>query len=54
MRRPQPQEHVLFHLLQEYARDVRQLDVVRELIDGTVGSRSRTEGLMWLVVTSRR
>ncbi|MGP4026488.1 mycothiol transferase [Actinomadura sp. 3N407] len=28
---------ILFHLLQEYARDVGQLDVVRELIDGTTG-----------------
>jgi hypothetical protein len=29
--------HVLFHLLQEYARHVGQLDVVRELLDGTTG-----------------
>jgi hypothetical protein len=28
---------ILFHLLQEYARHVGQLDVVRELIDGSVG-----------------
>jgi uncharacterized damage-inducible protein DinB len=28
---------ILFHLLQEYARHVGQLDVVRELIDGAVG-----------------
>jgi hypothetical protein len=28
---------ILFHLLQEYARHVGQLDVVRELADGTVG-----------------
>uniref|UniRef100_A0AAU2W2G3 DinB family protein n=1 Tax=Streptomyces sp. NBC_00008 TaxID=2903610 RepID=A0AAU2W2G3_9ACTN len=28
---------VLFHLLQEYARHVGQLDVARELIDGVVG-----------------
>lgn len=28
---------ILFHLLQEYARHVGQLDVVRELTDGVVG-----------------
>ncbi len=28
---------ILFHLLQEYARHAGQLDVVRELADGTVG-----------------
>ncbi|MCI2422994.1 DinB family protein [Saccharopolyspora sp. K220] len=28
---------ILFHLLQEYARHVGQLDVARQLIDGTVG-----------------
>jgi uncharacterized damage-inducible protein DinB len=28
---------ILFHLLQEYARHVGQLDVVRELLDGTTG-----------------
>ncbi|WP_345346984.1 DinB family protein [Actinoallomurus liliacearum] len=28
---------ILFHLLQEYARHVGQLDVARELIDGSVG-----------------
>lgn len=38
-----PPEHrpalswILFHLLQEYARHVGQLDVVRELADGTTG-----------------
>jgi hypothetical protein len=30
-------ERVLFHVLQEYARHLGHLDVVRELIDGTVG-----------------
>jgi uncharacterized damage-inducible protein DinB len=30
-------ERVLFHVLQEYARHAGHLDVVRELIDGTVG-----------------
>ena len=34
---PATLERVLLHLLQEYARHVGQLDVVRELIDGTVG-----------------
>lgn len=34
---PATLERVLFHLLQEYARHVGQLDVVRELIDGQVG-----------------
>ena len=28
---------ILFHLLQEYARHVGQLDVARELLDGSVG-----------------
>lgn len=28
---------ILFHVLQEYARHVGQLDVVRELIDGETG-----------------
>jgi uncharacterized damage-inducible protein DinB len=28
---------ILFHLVQEYARHIGQLDVVRELIDGAVG-----------------
>ncbi|WP_037908972.1 mycothiol transferase [Actinacidiphila yeochonensis] len=28
---------ILFHLLQEYARHVGQLDIVRELLDGTTG-----------------
>jgi hypothetical protein len=28
---------IMFHVLQEYARHVGQLDVVRELIDGAVG-----------------
>jgi len=28
---------ILFHLLQEYARHVGQLDVARELIDGVTG-----------------
>jgi Protein of unknown function (DUF664) len=28
---------IVFHVLQEYARHVGQLDVVRELADGTVG-----------------
>jgi hypothetical protein len=30
-------ERVLFHVLQEYARHAGHLDVVRELIDGSVG-----------------
>jgi uncharacterized damage-inducible protein DinB len=34
---PATLERVLFHLLQEYARHVGQLDVVRETIDGQVG-----------------
>ena len=34
---PATLERVLFHLLQEYARHVGQLDVVRELADGRVG-----------------
>ncbi len=32
-----PLARILFHLLQEYARHVGQLDVARELIDGTTG-----------------
>ncbi|MFL5909839.1 MAG: DinB family protein [Gaiellaceae bacterium] len=28
---------ILFHLFQEYARHVGQLDIIRELIDGTTG-----------------
>jgi len=34
---PPPLERVLLHLLQEYARHVGHLDVVRELADGTTG-----------------
>jgi hypothetical protein len=35
---PPPQlERILFHLLQEYARHVGHLDIVRELADGTTG-----------------
>ena len=34
---PASLERVLLHLVQEYARHVGHLDVVRELIDGTVG-----------------
>lgn len=34
---PASLERVLFHLLQEYARHVGHLDVVRELVDGTTG-----------------
>lgn len=30
-------ERILFHVLQEYARHVGHLDIVRELADGTVG-----------------
>lgn len=32
-----PLVRILFHLLQEYARHAGHIDVVRELIDGTVG-----------------
>ena len=32
-----PLIRILFHLLQEYARHVGQLDIVRELIDGRTG-----------------
>ncbi|WP_222853975.1 DinB family protein [Fodinicola acaciae] len=32
-----PLGRILFHLLQEYARHVGQLDLLRELIDGTTG-----------------
>jgi uncharacterized damage-inducible protein DinB len=34
---PPTLERVLFHLLQEYARHAGHLDIVRELLDGTVG-----------------
>lgn len=34
---PATLERVLLHLLQEYARHVGHLDVVRELVDGTTG-----------------
>jgi hypothetical protein len=34
---PATLERVLFHLVQEYARHVGHLDIVRELLDGTVG-----------------
>jgi uncharacterized damage-inducible protein DinB len=34
---PPTLERVLFHLLQEYARHVGHLDVVRELLDGRAG-----------------
>jgi uncharacterized damage-inducible protein DinB len=34
---PATLERILFHLLQEYARHVGHLDVVRELADGRVG-----------------
>ncbi|MGZ4589626.1 MAG: DinB family protein [Actinomycetes bacterium] len=34
---PPTLERVLFHLLQEYARHVGHLDIVRELVDGTTG-----------------
>ncbi len=34
---PATLERVLFHLLQEYARHVGHLDIVRELVDGEVG-----------------
>ena len=34
---PATLERILLHLLQEYARHVGHLDVVRELIDGTTG-----------------
>lgn len=34
---PPTLERGLFHLLQEYARHVGHLDVVRELLDGEVG-----------------
>jgi hypothetical protein len=34
---PAPLERVLFHLVQEYARHVGHLDIVRELADGTIG-----------------
>jgi Protein of unknown function (DUF664) len=34
---PPPLERILFHLVQEYARHVGHLDIVRELADGRVG-----------------
>jgi uncharacterized damage-inducible protein DinB len=34
---PPTLERVLLHLLQEYARHAGHLDIVRELVDGTVG-----------------
>jgi uncharacterized damage-inducible protein DinB len=34
---PPPLERILFHLVQEYARHLGQLDIVVELADGTVG-----------------
>jgi len=34
---PATLERVLFHLVQEYARHVGHMDIVRELIDGEVG-----------------
>jgi hypothetical protein len=34
---PAPLERILFHLIQEYARHVGHLDIVRELADGHVG-----------------
>jgi hypothetical protein len=34
---PATLERILFHLVQEYARHVGHLDIVRELIDGEVG-----------------
>lgn len=37
--RPATLERVLFHLLQEYARHVGHLDIVRELVDGTSGEQ---------------
>ncbi|MGI8880565.1 MAG: DinB family protein [Jatrophihabitans sp.] len=36
-RTPPTLSWILFHVLQEYARHVGQLDVVRELLDGAVG-----------------
>lgn len=36
---PATLERVLLHLLQEYARHVGHLDVVRELLDGSVGEQ---------------
>ena len=34
---PPTLERILFHLLQEYARHVGHLDIVAELVDGSVG-----------------
>ena len=36
---PPTLERVLFHLLQEYARHAGHADVLRELVDGTVGEQ---------------
>ena len=34
---PPSLERILFHLMQEYARHIGHLDIVRELVDGRVG-----------------
>ncbi len=34
---PPPLQRVLLHLIQEYARHIGHLDIVRELLDGTIG-----------------
>jgi hypothetical protein len=34
---PPTLERILFHLVQEYARHVGHMDIVRELVDGHVG-----------------
>jgi uncharacterized damage-inducible protein DinB len=34
---PPSLERILFHLMQEYARHLGQLDIIAELIDGSVG-----------------
>lgn len=34
---PPSLERILFHLVQEYARHIGHLDIVRELVDGRVG-----------------
>jgi uncharacterized damage-inducible protein DinB len=34
---PSSLERILFHLMQEYARHLGQLDIIAELIDGSVG-----------------
>jgi uncharacterized damage-inducible protein DinB len=36
---PPTLERILFHLVQEYARHLGHLDIVVELVDGTVGDR---------------